>query len=138
MPESRVCETASIRSALACGSYRRVLTAVLDKLVDQQRVLTKMQMDVAGQEIRPHETLVTDHFAIRIEHLVGRFEVTVVAGDSAPVELMPAVEIGAWRQDAVLERQQLTVPEAVNLSIHRDIHGNDPCHLVSRPGLGMK
>src|SRR5438067_1334800 len=138
MPESRVCETASIRGALACGSYCRVLPAVLHKLVDQQRVLTKMQMDVAGQEIRPHETLVTDHFAIRIEHLVGRFEVTVVAGDPAPMELMPAVELAAWRQDAVLERQQLTVAEAVNLSIHGDVHRNYPCHLVSRAGLRTK
>src|SRR5207247_5247681 len=107
------------------ASNRRVLAAMLDKLIDQHRVLPEVQMDVARQQVRRHETLVTDHVALGVLHLVGRLQVAVVSGDAAPMELVPTVELTARREDAVFEREELAVPEAMDLTIHLAIDGDD-------------
>src|ERR1700737_2791734 len=68
-----------------------VLAAVLDELVDQERILAEVKMDVTGEQVGRHETLVADDVALRVLHLVGRFEATVVSGDATPVKLVPTV-----------------------------------------------
>ena len=71
----------------------RVLAAVLDELVDQERILPEVKMDVTGQQVGRHETLVADDVALGVLHLVGRFEAAIVPGDATSVELVPAVEV---------------------------------------------
>ncbi len=72
-----------------------VLAAVLDELVDQQRVLPEVQVHVTRQQVRRHETFVADHVTLGILHLVGGFQVAVVSGDAAPVELVSPEELAA-------------------------------------------
>src|SRR4030081_535193 len=81
----------SPRSGVAVD--RRVFAAVLHEFVDQQWILPEVKMHVAGEQVRCHEPLVTDHIALGVLHLVGGFEATVVPSDSAPMELMPAIEL---------------------------------------------
>src|SRR2546421_5465389 len=83
--------TADAQSGAAVNGS--VFTAVLHKLVDQQRILPKVKMHVAGQQVRCDKALVADHIALRILHLVGGLESAVVPRNTAPVELMPAVEL---------------------------------------------
>src|SRR5207237_2438555 len=70
---------------------RRVLAAMLDELVDEDRVLPEMEMDVTRQKVGRHESLVADHITLSVQHLVSGLEPTVVAGDPAPVKLVSAV-----------------------------------------------
>src|SRR6266702_1986853 len=103
MPEMAPAETARvIVAALPGRPNRRVLAAVLNELVDQQRILPEVQMDVAGQQVRRDESFVADHLALGVQHLVGGLEPAVVAGDPAPVKLVSAVELAAGRENAVL------------------------------------
>src|SRR4029077_17326881 len=128
MPETAVTKTSS-GSAADSG----VLAAVLDELVDEQRVLPEVQVHVAGEQVGRHETFVADHVALGILHLVGRLQVTVVGGDTAPVELVSAGELAAGRQDVVLEREELPVPEATDLTVHLDVDRDHSSHLIGRP-----
>src|SRR5256885_9090195 len=111
---------------------------MLDELVDEQRVLSEMQMDVAGEQVGRDETLVTDHVALRVLHLVGGLQASIVSGDTAPVELVPPVELAARREDIVLEGEELAVPEAVDLTVHLHIDGDHARHALRRTGAGAK
>src|SRR6202158_2264193 len=70
-----------------------VLAAVLYELVDQEGILPEVKVNVAGQQVGRHETLVADEVPLGVLHLVGRFEAAIVPGDATPVELVPAVEL---------------------------------------------
>src|SRR2546421_12934639 len=70
------------------GADGGVLPAVGQELVHQERVLPEVQVDVAGQQVGSGEAFVSDRVALGVEHLVGRAQSAVVAGDTAPVELM--------------------------------------------------
>src|ERR1700730_15928908 len=121
-------ETARTKTRSGGAADSGVLAAVLDELVDQQGILPEVQMHVAGEQVGCHKTLVADHVALGILHLVGGLPVTVVAGDAAPVELVPAVELPAPRQDVVLEGEELPVPEATDLTVHLNVDGDHPRH----------
>src|ERR1700688_4797216 len=75
--------------------HRRVLAAVLHELVDQQRILPEVQVDIAGEQVWRYKALVADDVALGILHLIGGLEAAVVPGDAAPVKLVPAVELAA-------------------------------------------
>src|ERR1700693_878855 len=92
-------ETARTKTGSGAATDSGVLAAVLDELVDQQRVLPEVQVDVAGEQVGRHETFVADHVALGVLHLVGGLQVAVVGGDAAPVELMSAVEMAPGRAD---------------------------------------
>src|SRR6266705_135563 len=111
---------------------------MLDELVDQHWVLPEVQMDVAGQQVRRHETCVADHVALGVLHLVSGLQVAVVSGDAAPMELVPTVELTPRREDAVFEREELAVPEAMDLTIHLDIDGDHAGHTLDRPRVGAE
>src|SRR5438105_7387988 len=111
---------------------------MLDELVDQQRVLSEMEMDVARQQIGTDEALVADRIPLGILHLIGGLEPAVLPDDAAPVEFVTTVELPLGGQDALLEREQLAVAEAMDLSVHLDVDGNHAGHLVGFPALGAK
>src|SRR6266550_9322152 len=134
MPEMAAAETGRIAAALYRRPNRRVLAAMLDELVDQKGILSEMEVDVAGQQVRRHESFVADHLTFGIQHLVGGLEPAVVAGDPAPVKLVSAVELAAGRKNAVLQRQELSVAEAVDFAVHFDINRNHAHHLVGAVG----
>src|SRR5712691_11688779 len=95
-------------------------------------------MYVAGEYVRRHETFVTDDIALRILHLVSGLQPAVLAGDPAPMELVPTIELATGRQDALLEGKDLAVPEAMDLTVHLDVDRDHPRHLVGRPRLGAE
>src|SRR2546430_10251929 len=134
MPEMAAAETGRIVAALYRRPNRRVLAAMLDELVDQQGILSEMEVAVAGQQVRRNESFVADHLPFGIQHLVGGLEPAVVAGDPAPVKLVSAVELAAGRKNAVLQRQELSVAEAVDFTVHLDINRNHAHHLVGAVG----
>src|SRR5438477_4685441 len=123
--------TANAQSGAAVNGG--VLAAVLHELVDQQRILPKVKMHVAGQQVRSDKALVADDVALRILHLVGGLEAAVVPRDTAPVELVAAIELATRRQDVLLQGEQLAVAEAVNLPIHLDVDRDHIRHLVGGP-----
>src|ERR1700694_1801182 len=92
-PASVMPETALTKTRSGGAADSGVLAAVLDELVDQQRILSEMQVHVAGEQVGRHEPFVADHVALGVLHLVGGLQVAVVAGDAAPMELGPAVEL---------------------------------------------
>src|ERR1700737_63102 len=110
-------ETARTKTGSGGAADSGVLAAVLDELVDQQWVLPEVQVHVAGEQVGRHEPFVADHVALGVLHLVGGLQVAVVGGDAAPVELVSTVELAAGRQDVVLEREELPVAEATNLTV---------------------
>src|ERR1700732_389090 len=123
-------ETARTKTRSGSAADSGVLAAVLDELVDQQWILSEMQVHVAGQQVGRHEPFVADHVAVGVLHLVGGLQVAVVPGDAAPVELMPAVERAAGGQDVVREGEELPVPEAMDLTVHLDVDRDHPRHLM--------
>src|ERR1700686_5114588 len=126
-------ETARTKTRSGGAADSGVLAAVLDELVDQQRILPEVQVNVASQQVGCHETLVADHVALGVLHLVSGLEVAVVAGDAAPVELVPSIELAARCQDVVLEGEELPVTEGMDLAVHLDVDRDHPRHLVRRP-----
>src|SRR5438270_13241227 len=107
MPEMAAAETGRIVAALYRRPNRRVLAAMLDELVDQQGILSEMEVDVAGQQVRRHESFVADHLTFGIQHLVCGLEPGVVAGDPAPVKVVSVVRLASVRTNAVLASSDL-------------------------------
>src|SRR5207237_1605261 len=55
-----------------------------------------------------------------------------------PIKLMAAVELALGRQDAVLQREDLAVSEAVDLSVHLDVDRDDVGHGMRGAILGAQ
>src|SRR6202035_1611569 len=124
MDYSLMPETARTKTGSGAAADSSVLAAMLDELIDQQRVLPEMQVHIAGQQVGRNETLVANHVTLGGVQLVRRFQITIVSGDAAPVELVPAVELAARREDVVLEGEELPVPEAPDLTVHLHVDRN--------------